>query len=431
MKQGSASVDRDRRQRRFTPAAVAGCRGVPWEETRPMRFSIRPPMRALAALVAVLLAAPGLLAAAQAMPAHPAGNSTVTHTDAWEFQADYSTPDNVFLMHATLRATAFAYLETTEVDTTDVDAALEAFAGSFTGAFEPGSTHVVASGVTGDATAWRLYAASAAGIPAAFVATANVSAQPGTALLSLLMAPAGSFDMAFEDARSGIRIDGQPTPLAALDPAQLDAAIEGGADPAVPLTTPAPAPGTTVPANTTTQPSTQAAVVVDGVDYRSLDAPTGCDRVGWAITDPSQLPTTEPEVEHRAACAGGVSYVAKCGTVTGERTDTRYITCEITALVTDGPQEFGFDMFELFDADGDSEYVDFTMSFGKADLFPSGSAPRDATVSGTASFALDATATEPMLLEIRPPSLPAGADPAVIVIEGPLQELATFDQQGV
>jgi hypothetical protein len=183
-----------------------------------------------------------------------------------------------------------------------------------------------------------------------------------------------------------------------------------------------------VAGHTTAQTPASQGVVVDGIDYRALDAPATCDRIGWAITDPSQVPTAQTDIHHRSACAGGVSYVARCGTVPGERTDTRYITCEVTALVTDGPQDFGFDMFELFESDGDSEYIDFGMAFGKADVFPSGTVPEDATVSGTASFALDATATEPFLLEIRPPSLPAGTEPAAILIEGPLQDFAVFGQ---
>jgi hypothetical protein len=378
--------------------------------------------RGLAILAAALLALPGLAAASQAAQTYPAGSSLVTFTDAWEIQPDFTSPDNVFLMHTRLKQTAFAFLETNEVSTTFADAALESFAVRFAGAFDPGTVHVVASGVTGDATGWRLYTATASGIPAAFAITANVSARPGMALLSMLMAPSGSFDLAFDEMRDGIQIDGKPMPLATLDPAQLVAALEGDAHPAIAFPSPETAPTTPGAA----QPSASQPVIVNGIDYRALDAPTGCDRIGWAITDPSQLPTTEPELDHRGACAGGVSYVAKCGTVPGERTDQRYITCEITALVTQGPQEFGFDMFELFEADGDSEYVDFAMSFGKADLFPSGAVPEDATISGTASFALDATATEPLLLEIRPPSLPAGADPAVLVIEGPLQELAGF-----
>lgn len=391
-----------------------------------MRFSIRPLLRAVTVLAAVLLAIPGLAATAQGQTTQPAGSSLVSFTSAWELQTDFTTPDNVFLRHATLKNTAFVYFETDEVPTTSSDAALEAFASSFTGVFDPGTVHVVASGVTEDATAWRLYAATVSGIPAGFAITANVSAQPGTALMSLLMAPAGSFDLALEDVRGGIQVDGLPAPLAALDPAQLMAALEGDANPAIAFPSPETAPTTPGAA----QPSAGPPVVVNGVDYRVLDAPAGCDRIGWAITDPAHLPATEPELQHRAACAGGVSYAAKCGTVPGERADTRYLTCEITALVTDGPQEFGFDMFEMFEADGDSEYVDFNMSFGKEDLFPSGAAPEGATVSGTASFALDATATEPLLLEIRPPSLPVGAEPAVIVIEGPLQELAIFDRQG-
>ena len=111
----------------------------------------------------------------------------------------------------------------------------------------------------------------------------------------------------------------------------------------------------------------------------------------------------------------------------GERADQRYIACEITALVTDGSQEFAFDMFELFEADGSSEYIDLGMSFGNGELFASGTVPEDATASGMAPFAIDVTAAEPLLLEIRPPSLPAGAEPAAIVIEGPLQPLTVFD----
>jgi hypothetical protein len=329
-------------------------------------------------------------------------------------------------MHSTLKLTAFAYLETNEVDTTNVDVALDYFANGFAGAFDPGTAHVVASGATGDATAWRLYAATASGVPAAYAVTANVTAQPGVALLSLLMAPSGSFDMALDAAGSGIQVDGQPVPIAAVDPAQLIAALEGDTDPAIAIPSPS---GPMAPVSTpaTGQAPASEPAVVDGVDYRQLDAATGCDRIGWAITDPSQMPATEADIDQRGACAGGVSYVAKCGTVPGERADTRYITCEITALVTSGPQEFAFDMFELVEADGSSEYIDLGMSFGNDELFASGAVPEDATASGTAPFAIDVTAAGPLLLEIRPPSLPAGTEPAVIVIEGPIQPLTVFD----
>jgi len=77
--------------------------------------------------------------------------------------------------------------------------------------------------------------------------------------------------------------------------------------------------------------------------------------------------------------------------------------------------------------DGAFEQIDLTMSIGANDIFPSGDVGKGATVSGTASFAIDARATGPLLLEIRPPSLPEGDEPAVIVIDGPLQVLAVFD----
>ncbi len=388
-----------------------------------MHRLIQPFLRALAALVAVLLAASGSLAAAQGTGPYTAGDSTVTVLDTWTFQSDYSTPSSVFFSHANLKITAFAYIETPTIGGGDVDAALDEFAMGSTDSFDPGTTHVVLSGVTGGATGWRLYMTMASGVPTTFLLTANLSAQPGTSQLTLLMAPAGSFDLAFADARDGIQIDGQPVAFAGLDLDLLVTAIEEDATSTTVATSPAAAP--TSP-GTATQP-----VVVNGVDYGQLDAPTGCDRIGWAITDPSQLPVTESEIDQRGACAGGASYVAKCGTVPGERADQRYIACEITALVTSGPQEFAFDMFELFEADGDSEYIDLGMSFGNDELFASGPVPAGATASGTAPFAIDSTSTGPLLLEIRPPSLPAGTEPAVIVIDGPLQELAVFDQQGV
>lgn len=391
-----------------------------------MSRSIQIFLRALTALVAVLLAVPGGAAHAQGTNTLPAGASMVTYADTWEVQPDYTSPDNVFLMHSKLQMTAFAYLETNEVDTTNVDVALDYFANGFSGAFDPGTAHVVASGVTGDATAWRLYAATASGVPAAYAVTANVTARPGMAMLSLLMAPTGSFDMALDDAGSGIQIDGQPVPITAVDPAQLTAALEGDADSAIAIPSPS-GPTTPVPTPATGQAPTSQPAIVDGVDYRQLDTATGCDRIGWAITDPSQMPATEADIHQRGACAGGVSYVAKCGTVPGERADQRYIACEITALVTDGSQEFAFDMFELFEADGSSEYIDLGMSFGNGELFASGTVPEDTTASGMAPFAIDVTAAEPLLLEIRPPSLPAGAEPAAIVIEGPLQPLTVFD----
>jgi hypothetical protein len=388
-----------------------------------MRFSIHPIRRALAVLVAALLGLSGLVAAAQAAGTWQVGASTVSFGDPWELRSEYSTFENVFLMHATMQAVAFVYSETADVNTSLVEATLEDFTAVIRDSHDPGSLHVVASGIVGTTTAWRLYAGTVSTIPAASLITADLSAVPGKAALTLLTAPSGSFDMALDDARRAIQLNGRELPIASLDPAQLDAALEGDADPAVPF--PSPATGPNTPAAET--PAASQPAVVNGVDYRALDQPERCDRIGWAITDPSQLPATEPELDHRAACAGGVSYAARCGTVPGERADTRYITCAITALVTSGPQELSFDMFTLVEADGDAEYIDLGMSFGADGIFPSGEVPEDGSVSGTASFAIELNATEPLLLEIRPPSLPAGDDPAVIVIEGPLQELTVFD----
>ena len=102
-----------------------------------MRLAKHSITRGLAVLVAVLLAMPGLTTAAQPSATHQAGAATVTFGDTWKLQPDYSTSDNVFLMHDTLPATAFAYLETNEFGTTLVDAVLESFAMGFTSTFDP------------------------------------------------------------------------------------------------------------------------------------------------------------------------------------------------------------------------------------------------------------------------------------------------------
>jgi hypothetical protein len=389
-----------------------------------MTRAIRSITRSLAVLVVLLLAMPGV-ASAQQTSTYIAGSTTVTYSDSWKLEPEFSPLSGVFLKHLSLKATAFGYVESNEFGTSDVEGLLEAFAVEFEGSFDAGSMHVVASGTAGSTTGWRLYVATTSGVPIALMITANTAAQVGVPQLSMLLSPVGSFDLAFEDARTGIQLDGLPSAASTLDLQQLLAALENDSNAAFDV--PIQGGGTEPSSTAAGQLSTSTPAVVDGIDYRALDAPAGCDRIGWAITDPNQQPSTEAEIDHRASCTGGVSYVAQCGTVDGERADTRYITCKVTALVTDGPQEFAFDMFELVQADGSSEYIDFGMSFGNDTLFSSGEVPEGATASGTAPFAIDADAAEPLLLSIQPPSLPSGAEPAVLVIEGPLQDFAAFE----
>lgn len=355
---------------------------------------------ALAVSVLLSLFTFGSSIAAQAGGTFQVGGSAVTYSAPWILDAEGSSPQLVMLMHATFAGTGVMYGEIQERAVTDAVVALDTVLGSAAADLDAGSVTVRAESEPGAVAPWRLIEGTYNGIAVANLTTTATPFGPGAFTMMTLISPSSTFHDALVDVQAGIDIGGAGSPLSGLDPLALTGTL-----------------GQAAPASTT-------ATVAE--TYRAQDAPTGCDRIGWAITDPAQVPTTEAEIAQRGACAGGVTWVAKCGTVPGERADQRYLTCEVTALVTEGPQEFAFDMFALILPDGRSEYIDFGMSFGNDGLFDSGPVQVGQTVTGTAPFVVDASVVEPLVLEIRPPSLPAGVEPAVIVIEGPLQELATL-----
>jgi hypothetical protein len=178
------------------------------------------------------------------------GSSTITPSADWAFQADISDSSSAFYSHSQLSGTLFIYGEIADPTVTDADGALEDFATGFFGEFGDKNEALVTSGtLTSDPdTAWRLYSVDQSGIPYGMLVTGNIAKVPGSVVVSVLIGPAGSFDMAITAVQSGIDINGAGSPFAEFDAAQLNTALEGGAVPG----TETPVAGTETPVAGTT-----------------------------------------------------------------------------------------------------------------------------------------------------------------------------------
>ena len=385
-----------------------------------------------------------------------AGSATVEFSDVWQYDAESSDPETVFLSHLDLPGTAFIYAEITD-PIPDANAALAEFTDGFFGAFGDGDHTVVDSGVVPTNTAWQLFSVSLDTVPFGIYASANVTDIPGDVVVTLLMSPAGSYDLAVTSVQDGISVNGAGTSLSSFDPLALSNAIQDGGTtaqtPADPLTnqtpaatvaeTPAAPPaeptrgGLTLPplgGESTVTATTSQGAAGSVADFQAADAQGTCDAIGWVVTSPEQFPATEADIDFRATCVGGGAYVSFCGTVASGTLVTPepgmvWIRCDVTARAVGVPLAISPLDFSLMDGAGTEYTLDFTALFGVSNpaTFPEADVPAGQTGGGTVAFAVPDTATGPWVLLVSPASLPeTGEQAGQLVVEGELQPFDVF-----
>lgn len=388
---------------------------------------------------------------ATGQPASPqtAGSATVEFSDVWQYDPDASDSETVFLTHADLPGTAFFYAEISD-PVADAEGALGEFTDGFFSEFGDGDHTVVDSGTVPTDTFWQLFSVSLEGVPFGVYASVNVSTIPGDVLVTVLLSPSGSFDLAVTSVQEGISVNGAGTTLTSFDPRAMPATLSGEgttvqagpSEASTPdtgsgrggLTLPPLGDPTATPAGTTTTTAPGAAGSV--ADFQAADAPDTCDAIGWVVTSPDQIPASEADINFRAACVGGGAFVAFCGTVAGNdvvapEAGTIWIRCDITARVDAGPMALNPLNFSLTDGAGNEYTVDFMALFGlsNASEFPEAAVPAGQTGGGTVAFAVPETATGPWVLNVSPASLQAtGEQPGQLVVDGELQPFDVFGQ---
>jgi hypothetical protein len=356
--------------------------------------------------------------AGRATTTQQVGTSTVTFTDTWAYVPEASSPPVLVLLHQELEGTTFIYGEIVDPTVTDVQVALDQFAALFTSEFDSGSSRLVTSGTIDQATGWRLYASTAAGVPVSTLITANVTAVPGSVILTALTVPVGSFDLGLVDAQTGIDVNGAGSPLASLDPAELAAVLEGGQP--ISTSTPADAAATETAAGTLT-------IAGDVSSYEAQDA-AGCDAIGWVIVDPAQLPASQADLDYRGSCVGGATYVASCG-VFDITEPPALVQCTVHIVAGEAPVAVSAQQFTLVDGTGaeyavDGEATTLVVALFAAPVLPEGQVSANATASGTLIFAIPMSAPGPWTIRIATGAGQSGT----LVLAGTLQPYEVFDR---
>lgn len=565
----------------------------------------------------------------QAMSSQIAGSASVGFSDAWVYDAASSDPETAFMTHADLPGTIFIYGEITDPTIRDAETGIEMFAEGFFGAFGDGDHAVVDSGTIATDTTWRLYTLSLETIPFGAYVSADATSIPGDVIITLLVSPLGSFDLATVEVQEGITINGVGTSMMSFDPAALSATLQGGGP--VSATTPeASATVETVPdltlpplgaqtpesaqvevqltenvsvggaqvswggdwtysdeastpdqiafflneasfstffgyamvpsvpgdvstslaeftdgffeefgavnvvevasealpsgngyalftgelmgmplvilahADVTTAAnefraqvlitpveefdavfaSVQQSFAIDGdgamteldsdqlaallgtngadqqaagatatpgadtatttqdeaflADFLLRDAEGSCDAVGWVVTAPDQAPVSEEDVNYLAACVGGGTFVARCGTFVGSGElgldpgeGRMWVQCEIQALADSGPLTLTRDDFSLLDSAGMEYTLDSfaLLVIPEINSFPNDVVPIGATAEGTVAFSVPVNAPGPLVIQVNAEALVAtGEGPGMLVIDGQLQPIEAFGQ---
>ncbi|HEV2127472.1 MAG TPA: hypothetical protein VGR22_02510 [Thermomicrobiales bacterium] len=183
------------------------------------------------------------------------GNSTITYSDVWV--SEPSVPEGLLLIHQELRGTLFLYLEYDEPNL-DATAVLSGGASEFFSEFGDGNQEIVTIGGTTSIVdnvetrlSWQLYAVTQDSVPFGLLIAVDPTMLPGRAEVSLLLAPAGSFDIAMQAVLDTIDVNGTGSPLSGMDPEDLAEDLEEFTQEAGPSGPAATEPGATSTPSTT------------------------------------------------------------------------------------------------------------------------------------------------------------------------------------
>lgn len=328
--------------------------------------------------------------------------AVITYNDQWLLDTVNSTADGATYFDAADGSISFVGYYPTQPASGDAATQLESVTAQYFQNIGATDVQRLALQALSPTSAWALTTARQSGLPIAVLTYADTATTGQLRIQMLYSQQAADLAAHLANAQGGIQIDGVPA-FAGVDPAAVTALL-GGAPPT-------PTPGT----------GSAGSVV----DYQARDAPTGCDGIGWVITDPGQAPVSQADRDYRGACVGGGAYTASCGSY--ELESTPLVLCTVDVTVTGAPMTVSVDQFTLVDGSGTSYEVDLealtVMVFvlGTAEL-PEASVSPGTTVSGTLLFAVPREAPGPWVVQVAPETIATtGEAPGTLVIDGALQ----------
>jgi hypothetical protein len=345
------------------------------------------------------------------------GPDSIAYGGDWQYATDSSTAEAGLFQNTVNPQVIFGYFTMSGLPATDGLTALRQFNTGFFSEFTPGTVQEVITEALPSGHAWSLYIVNDPAGRQVYLTVADVST-PGALKAQVLVTPFDQLSTGLVSTQQSFQINGVGA-FSELDPAYV--ASLAGAPPPVAGQAPTQQTGAT------TQPASGGVA-----DYQALDAPTGCDGIGWVITDPSQAPATQADLDYRGACVGGATYIADCGLY--EMETTPLVFCSVHVAVGGAPMNVSMSHFTLVDGAGAAYQVDtetamlMVMLFGSPEL-PEAQVSPGTSVSGTLLFNVPATAPGPWTIQVAPETIAVtGEAPGTLVIDGALQPVDPFAQ---
>lgn len=332
------------------------------------------------------------------------GTDSIAYGGEWQYSADISDTSVGFFQSSANPQHVYGYF-LAPGPASDPVTALQQFSEGFFSDSAPGSVQSFPIETLTTGPAWSLHVSNEEGISSVYLMFVDVTT-PDTPRFQVLNAPAESFPTALASIQGAIQINGASA-FAGVDPARATSLLGG-----------APAP-----AQVTTQGQ--------GADSPAVTTSAGCDATGSVIIDPAQRPVTQADIDGRAVCVGGATYVATCGTYA---TDSTFIECTINVGVGDAPIAVMSSDFTLLDSAGveypvDMEQVQYSAMLMGSPTLPEGQVAAGTTASGTIIFHVPASAPTPWTIRVAPESIATtGEQSGVLTIDGPLQSIEVFAQ---
>lgn len=333
----------------------------------------------------------------------------------WEYNELASSPDQIaFFTMSSDPGTFFGYTALPSM-LGDVSATLSQFTSGFFEQF--GATNVVqvTTEVLPSGNGYSLFTADQAGVPLTILVFADGTTAPGEFRTQLLITPVPQFDATVAVVQQSFVI-ADVDAMSELDAIQLSSLLGLTPAPTEPIVEPtvaatvAPIVIPTFPSATAapTTPELSATLVSSGVaDFLAMDSEGTCDAIGWVMTAPGQEPSTDAEIDFRAACLGDGFHIAYCGIDDGTRAiapepGTNWIRCELFVLTEDGPVTLSPLDYSLVDGAGNIYEMDFMALFAMdgVEQFPESDLAEGDIGGGTLAFSVPVDATGPLVIEI-------------------------------
>jgi hypothetical protein len=305
----------------------------------------------------------------------------------------------------------------------DVGATLSQFTSGFFEEF--GATNVVqvTTEVLPSGNGYSLFTADQAGVPLAILVFADGTTAPGAFRTQLVITPVPQFNatlalvqqsFVIADVDAMPELDAiQSSSFLGLTPAPTEPIVEPTVAATVaPIVLPTFPSATAAPTTPTESmpgtPELSATLVSSGVaDFLTMDTEGTCDAIGWVMTAPGQEPSTDAEIDFRAACLGDGFYIAYCGIddgtgVIAPEPGTNWIRCELFVLAEGGPVTLNPLDYSLVDGAGNIYVMNFMALFAMdgVEQFPESDLAEGDIGGGTLAFSVPVDATGPLAIEI-------------------------------